>query len=456
MRAIRNVQELIVQSPVSALPLTCITNAFRLQSLSPRVAVEIHGMQNVVFDEPYEFVPPYQGRFWFKLFGTFLPQLMRSRYGVSGWKTHGLEHLRDSIQAGHGIILCPNHSRISDPMLSGAVTIETPCYVYAMASWHVFKQSRLETMICRGLGAFSVYREGLDRKALDLATDIVATAVRPLVIFPEGVISAANDRLMPFMDGVSFVARAAAKRRAKKVADGTVVVHPVTYKYHHRADPGVALPPVLCRLERQVFWRTNDELSVRQRIDLLRDAVMAAREVQILGKSVAGNVEQRCASLADHILCRYENEWLGRMRSGDVVSRVKDLRSTIIPEMTAEGMDTTERERRWKQLTDLYYAQCMSLHVPGYIDEDLAGDRYHHRLIETVERLEEELTDKFTTPSDLHVDISIGEAITVDPAARRARNGDNLTATLRSRMLEMMEIEDRWPLEPVRDREQDK
>ena len=56
-----------------------------------------------------------------------------------------------------------------------------------MASWHVFLQSRLQSFIARRAGAFSVYREGLDRQALQAGVDILATTNRPLVVFPEGV-----------------------------------------------------------------------------------------------------------------------------------------------------------------------------------------------------------------------------------------------------------------------------
>jgi len=35
-----------------------------------------------------------------------------------------------------------------------------------MASWHLFKQSAAQTWLLRRAGAFSVYREGMDRDAL--------------------------------------------------------------------------------------------------------------------------------------------------------------------------------------------------------------------------------------------------------------------------------------------------
>ncbi|MEZ6133076.1 MAG: 1-acyl-sn-glycerol-3-phosphate acyltransferase [Planctomycetaceae bacterium] len=408
-------------------------------------------MQNVVSDEPYEFVPPYRGTFWSWAVGKFLPRLLRRRYGIVSWKSHGLDHLRASLKAGHAVILCPNHCRASDPVLNGVIVTETPAHAYAMASWHVFRQSWLETFVSRRIGAFSVYREGRDRKSLDLAVDIVTSAERPLIIFPEGVISSANDRLMPLMEGVSFVARMAAKRRSKTDPSAKVVVHPVAFQYEHRSDPEISLSPTLARLEQRVFWQTSEHLSVRERIDRLREAIQCAREVQILGFAKSGDLEVRIADLVNHILQQHERQWLGRIRTGDVIARVKDLRISLIEDMAAGKVDDAERKRRWRVLTDIYYAQCMSLHVPGYLDKVSAGARYNHRLFETVERIEEELTDVMTVYNDLHVDVRVGPAIEVDANARNPRGVDPLMVTLREGMLDLLGVPDQWPPQPVVD-----
>lgn len=406
-------------------------------------------MQKVVFDEPYKFIPPYKGRFWSWFVDKFLPKLMRSKYGVQEWTVNGSEYLQASLDAGHGVILCPNHSRTSDPMMSGFVSREANCHLYAMASWHVFKQSWLEAFIVRRVGAFSVHREGMDRKALETAINIVRTAERPLVIFAEGVTSGANDRLMPLMDGVSFIARAAAKRRAKDNPDAKVVVHPLAFKYHHTGDPEELLSPILSRLEKQLFWRTHEDEDLHQRVVRLREGMQAVREVQFLGTTRTGVLEKRISNLVEDILSRYEREWLQKKRTGDPIARIKDLRMAILADMVEDKVDDKERDRRWRQLTDLYYAQCMSLHVEGYLDPDCS--RYHHRLFEIVERLEEELTDKVTVHQDLKVDITIGAALTVDPKARKVNGETPLMSNLRENMLNLLDIKDLWPPQPVID-----
>ena len=408
-------------------------------------------MQKVVFDEPYKFIPPYRGKFWSWAVGKYLPRLVSNRCGINSWKTIGLDHLRKSLKENKGIILCPNHCLASDPLMCGAIVTDTPVHAYAMASLHVFKQSWLETFISRHIGAFSVYREGMDRRSLDTAVDIVATAERPLIIFSEGVISGANDRLMPLMDGTSFIARTAAKRRQNTHPESAVVVHPVGMRYQHLGDPETLLGPVMDRLERQVFWNSQNGTPMLERITKLQNALQCAREVQWLGSTLKGDTGNRVQQLVNLILQQHEQEWLGRKRSGDVIGRVKDLRIAIITDMVTGKLDEKERQRRWRHLADLYYAQSFSLQVPGYLDADLPQDRLKHHMFEAVERMEEDLTDKMTIYNDLHVDVVVGEGIPIDPARRKSKSDDPVMSELRVRMLQLLQIEDRWPPEPIVD-----
>jgi hypothetical protein len=335
-------------------------------------------------------------------------------------------------------------------MLTGVITAETPCHVYALASWHVFKQGWLESFIARRIGGFSIYREGSDRQALETSVQIVAEAERPLIVFPEGVISFANDRLLPLMNGTAFIARAAARKRAKTHPESRVVIHPVAYRYQYRSDPEVALRPVLDKLERMVFWQVQDQLPLIERIRRLGNALLSAREVQILGAPQQGSLHDRVKTLVDHILQTLEIEWLGGARVGDVISRVKDLRTTILEDMAKGTVDKAERHRRWQQLTDLYYAQCLSLYPDGYLGNGQCGKPTSDRLFETVDRIEEDMTDSTTIRQDAHVDINVGEAITVDPAGRRNRGGaDPLMQDLRRNMLSLLKVEDWWPPEPI-------
>jgi 1-acyl-sn-glycerol-3-phosphate acyltransferase len=61
--------------------------------------------------------------------------------------------------------------------------IRTP--VFVMASAHLFRGRRSMSWLLRRLGAFSVYREGIDRQAVQKGIDILTEGRRPLVLFPK-------------------------------------------------------------------------------------------------------------------------------------------------------------------------------------------------------------------------------------------------------------------------------
>lgn len=405
-------------------------------------------MHKVVIDEPYKFVPPYRGRWLSWMFRLWLKPYLRKSYGIVKCNYSGLEHVRDSLKAGHGILLCPNHSRDSDPMLIGMLCRKIPSHVYSMASWHIFKQSWLEAFVVRRLGGFSVYREGLDRQSLDTSIQIVTAAQRPLVIFPEGVISRSNDRLNPLMDGVSFIARVAAKKRAEQSPDKKVVVHPVALRYRLVGDLMDSIGPTVRQLEERTFWKTHEDLPVEQRIRNLARSLLASREIEVLGDSQQGSIRPRILRLVNSILQPLERHWLGKPRTGDVISRVKELRSAIVPDLLKGQLSDAETRNRWRQLTDCYYAQSLSMYPQDYLDPDARGPVTPERIAETVHRLEEDLTDRVTAHPSWQVDFSIGEAILVDPG-RKPRGTDPLMQTLRTKMLDLLKIEDWWPPEPV-------
>ena len=222
-------------------------------------------MQPILIEKPYRFIPPHRGDTWPTLVRDLnLPgRWLRRKEGVVSHEIRGADPSGASLRAGHGILLTPNHCRLADPMVMSWLAREVRCLVYAMASWHLFQQSRFMAWAIPRMGAFSVYREGVDRQAINLAIGILETAARPLVIFPEGAVSRTNDRLHALLDGVAFIARTAAKRRAKSVPGGQIVVHPVAIKYLFRGDFDATADPVLTEIEHRLSWQPQKHLSDR-------------------------------------------------------------------------------------------------------------------------------------------------------------------------------------------------
>ena len=400
-------------------------------------------MQDILIEKPYRFIAPHRGTWWPTVIRDLQLQRLwlRRAQGVESCELRGTEYLTQSLRHGHGIMLAPNHCRLSDPLVLGHLAREARCLVYAMASWHLFHQSHFMAWALRRMGAFSVYREGVDRQAINLAIDILETAERPLVIFPEGAVSRTNDRLHALLDGVAFIARSAAKRRAKRIAGGRVVVHPVAIKYLFEGYFEATVNPILTRIEQRLSWQPQTDLPTHQRIAKLGLSLLALKELEYFDRTFTDPLSVRMQRLTDRLLVPLEEEWRLPPGQGGVIPRVKALRMKIMPEMVQGRIDAAERARRWRQLADLYLAQQISNYPPDYLDH-LSVDR----LLETVERFEEDLTDRVTVHGRLKAVIEVGPAIEVAPQRDRRAEIDplmNELATKLQAMLDRLALESR-------------
>ena len=387
-------------------------------------------MQQIVVAEPYRFVPPRRGTLVPRLLEWWLPRHLRQSHGIVNVSCRGTERLRASLAAGHGVMLAPNHCRPCDPMVLGILAGEAGCLLNIMASWHLFKQGRLQSWLLPRAGVFSVYREGLDREALACATRILVEARRPLVVFPEGAISRHNDRLNYLMEGTAFIARSAAKKRAAASMPGHVVVHPVALRYVLEDELEPAVTPVLEAIERRMAWRPQRSLPLTERVLKVGSAMLALKEIEHLGAPQSGELGERVARLVDRLLVPLEGEWLKGRREPDAVGRVKLLRAAILPDLVAGELPREEVDRRWRQLEDCYLAQSLSFYPAGYFTPAPTPER----VLETVERFEEDMTDAVPPLARLRAVVDVGEAIPVATERRRGETGDPLMTELRARL----------------------
>jgi 1-acyl-sn-glycerol-3-phosphate acyltransferase len=392
-------------------------------------------MHPVVVDKPYAFVPPHLGMWWPRFLQLFLRRNLRRNHAVVNVRCDGLQRLRNSLSAQHGVLLTPNHCRPCDPLVVGEVCRQAGTVPLIMASWHLFLQGWWRAFLLRRMGAFSIYREGMDRQALQTAVQILQDAQRPLLVFPEGVITRTNDRLVALMEGTSFIARSAAKRRAETQPPGQVVVHPVAIRYFFHGDLQQSLQAVLDDLERRLSWQPHQSLGLYERICRVGETLLCLKEMEYLGQPQNGPVFERVERLIDHVLVPMEREWLEGHREKTVVARVKKLRAAILPDMVQGQVSDQERERRWRQLADMYLIQQMSHYPPEYIKSNPTPER----MLETVERFEEDLTDACRQHGPIVAKVQVGEAIPVGASRDRTATEDPLMTAVEASLRSMLE-----------------
>jgi len=391
-------------------------------------------MTSVVSDKPYLPVPPYHGTLWPRLLYLYVPRFLRRRYGVEKVEVVGAEKLARSIADGHGILIAPNHCRDEDPMVVSRLAVEVGRPFFVVASAHLFRESKFLSYVLRRAGAFSIYREGMDKQAVQTSIEILETAQRPLVIFPEGHVSRTNDRLAPLLEGTALIARQAAKKRAKE--NKKVVVHPVATRYRFSFAADAAAATVLDEIETRLTWRPSRELPLHERFKKVGAGILALKEIQYIGRTQEGSNAERISRLIEAILRPMEAEWTGGKAEGHVVARVKRIRTAMLPDMIKGDLAEAEKARRWRQLEDADIAQQAYHYPPGYVTAGAPAGR----MIETVERFEEDLTGKIRVHGPIEAVVTVGDAIEVSTGREARGESDPLMTAIEDQLRTMLGI----------------
>src|SRR5262249_49722454 len=146
--------------------------------------------------------------------------------------------------------------------------------------------------------------------------------------------------------------------------------------------------------------------------------------------------DERIAKLIDAILAPLEAEWVNGKADGHVVARVKRLRTAILPDMIKGEISEAEKARRWRLLEDADLAQQLYHYPPGYISQGAPTAR----IIETVERFEEDLTGKITLHGPVEAKITVGDPIEVSHSREARGEGGRLMAAIEDQLRTMLGI----------------
>ena len=396
-------------------------------------------MQDLIIEKPYKFVkPPRRSFVLWVVAGLRLYRIwLKSSENIYKYEVRHQHRIQASLDAGHSVLVAGNHCRNADPMAIGELLYVVSSYAYLMASWHLYHQDAFSGWMIKHLGAFSINREGMDKEAISFSIKTLVDGERMLVIYPEGSISRSNDFMHPFLDGTGFIARSAARKRQKLVDasnSGKVVVHPVTFRYHFIGDFEACCEHSLQLLESHLNWTPQTKLPLLERIARVAGGLLAKREEQYLGAAQSGDYYDRIETLIIQILSAQEQKWKGEVQQGDYIPRVKALRPMIVPELTKGTLSPEETAIRRQDLYDLNFVQQLCYYPVDYLSGK-TGKVTRERVIETLERLEEDLTDKITMPRRFKLVIEVLDAVEV-PAEKlpRGAKSDPVMDEVRARL----------------------
>src|SRR4051812_44299978 len=142
------------------------------------------------------FWAPRPSRFWNAMLAPLRGYYLHRFYKISRVTVSGAEHLK-TIPAGDGALIAPNHSHDSDPHVMMDVGHSMGRQLYFMVAWQVFLAHHgIDGWVMQRFGAFSVDREGCDRRAMRQAMDLL-TAGQVRAVFPGGEVYRTNEPRPP-------------------------------------------------------------------------------------------------------------------------------------------------------------------------------------------------------------------------------------------------------------------
>lgn len=387
--------------------------------------------------QPFE-VPP---KWWAPKLSPFLVRLLRGqrlrklRRGqkITRIDIQGTDHPRKLIESNAGVMITPNHSFHYDSyvMFEAAACVGHPFQF--MAAWQVFAMSTWwERWMLQIHGVFSVDREGTDMRAIKHAVDIIKNGRHPLVIFPEGDIYHTNDRVTPFREGAAAIALLASRR-----SERPIYIVPAALKCWYNIDPTPRLNEIIEEIEARVFWKPRRDLSLKDRVYRVAEAVITLKEFEYLSESRTGTLSSRLRGLAETILSEME------LRSGLKVSttlipeRVKEVRRHHIQALQKDDVPRHERERLSKEMDDLFFVVQLFSYPGDYAQENPSVER----LAEIIDKYEEDLLGLTypTVKGERRVTLRFGEPLAVEPFSKLPDGTRALTVELEHRVQDMLD-----------------
>ena len=402
---------------------------------------------------PPQYWPPRPSRFWRAALTPVRWLMLRRQARVGEVTVRGLRELAAAVGPNDGVLICPNHSHFADGPVMMHVSAQAWRPFHFMAAWHVFrKHGGIDGWVLQRMGAFSIDREGCDRRAIRQAIDLLARG-QSLVVFPEGEIYHLNERLTPLREGVAFIAASAQRELDKSAAAAAtrrVWIVPTYIRYEMLGDVRPALAEVMTELEERLVMKPRHDALLHERIIAFGEVLLTLKETEYLGHACdrGRRRQERIDRLIEHLLARHEQTHLGRVNADETTPvRVKALRHKLLESCDETGAGTLPPDVR-DSLRDVHLALQLFAYPGDYVSSRPTPER----MTETVEKFVEDFLHT-TRPIGLRrACVTFGDPIDVKAlagAARPRQLAAELTSRLESAIIRLIERQkgDAVPLE---------
>jgi 1-acyl-sn-glycerol-3-phosphate acyltransferase len=335
---------------------------------------------------------------------------LNRHYQVVEVVAEGLDERLGRLDADDGVLIAPNHSYDGDPHVMMEIGRRARRRFYFMAAWQLFRGHHgIDGWILQRMGAFSVDREGVDRRAIREATDLL-TRGNALVVFPEGEIYRLNERLTPLLEGVAFMAHSAQRELEEAKPGARIWIVPTGIRYTFLEDIRPTLAATMDRLESRFTLTPRPGASLPERIVRFGEVLLTIKEKETLGRSCEddGDLRSRICCLTSAILERLETAHLGRTSEDDTTPlRLKALRRKLLQTWTDETAAPEARQEARRALDEAH----LVLQLYSYPGDYLLEDSSPERMAETIDKFEEDIEGVIRPKGRRRAGVSFAEPI---------------------------------------------
>jgi len=176
------------------------------------------------------------------LWAPFRRKILRKVQRIVDIEVRGLEHLRSVLGGDCGVLITPNHSSHTDPLVLLEVARRLNI-IYIHGAWQVFAKAHcFAGRNCAGTGV-SVWTGGGAYAGIPAGRGDSAERTAPAGHFCRREVYHLNDRVTPFQEGPAAIALTAGKR-----SERPVWCVPCAMKFTYVEDPMPELLDLMDRL----------------------------------------------------------------------------------------------------------------------------------------------------------------------------------------------------------------
>ena len=389
-------------------------------------------------DAAYEFFPakPSPPLIWLSRHFNQHIVLPGKNHRIRGIEISGsFDELVNEQKKGTRLLFVANHATHSDPQFLTEIHRRLGIKSSFMAAYDVFLRSRQQAWLMQKLGAFSIDREGSDRRAMSAAIEVLKKGDYALNIFPEGNVYLTNDRVTPFLDGTAFIALKAQKSLGSLAE---VKVIPVSMKYTHLRDPKWHLSEQVEKLSQDSGFTGNNSA------DLLKSTIDLGTHLlslhlrrhdhrdEIPKSTNDASLPSLLESVTEKLIRDLEIELELFPKAGEsLVDRIRKVRSCIHQIRSDE-----KKSDQHEQAAALADRAILAFRLLGYLTPYLTEHPSIDRYAETVERLCEDYYSRAFPPAGerkaiarIHPPLSVSEYL--EQAGGKLRDAvDTLTSDM--------------------------